>query len=342
MNIVLAKGEKAEEVLRRFFLEQGYFVVRSVPFLYSENDVTDVDVWLYGKASNFTRERINVDIKNKKKSKPFERIIWAKGLQASLRFEGCLVVTNSTRKDIREFALSNSVAIIDKTLLENLLEKGIDSSRIVEEQFVQEISSESSSVGKDDWKERYRMSKARVLNKLNFDGCNEYLTEIEYYLEQSSLRSNRTLVPLRLLYINISLFLICLDFTVKTFVNLDRRSRMDLLISGFNYGERGKERTDKIINTAIQLASSVIVSQSLPQTLRMEVEKQTKERPVNILADFFGRTANINCVFEIAKSFERAAFSSVIKAPSELPTELQSIVGLLADFYRIDRKNAIF
>lgn len=342
MAATLGKGELAEEALRNFFLEEGYFVVRSVPFSYSKTDITDVDLWIYGKTSSFTRERINIDIKNKTNPQAFERIIWAKGLQTSLKLERCLVATTSTKKEVREFALANDVIIIDGNLLRNLLEKENDSNRLVEESFIKELLNQSSGRDQDNWKERYKASKALLLNKFNFDGCNEYLIEIKYYLQQSILDSNKTRVSLRLFYLNISFFLICLDFIAKTFINLDQKSRMELLINGFNYGERGREGTERITNSAIKLASSVIANPGIARTLQMEVEKQVKGRPADILADFFCRRSHLSQLFKIAKSFEMAAFSSVVKTPSELPAELQGIVGLLADFFRLDRKSALF
>ena len=48
----LDKGYKMEELLRNYFLQAGYYVIRGVPFVYEGFDVTDIDVWLYGRASS--------------------------------------------------------------------------------------------------------------------------------------------------------------------------------------------------------------------------------------------------------------------------------------------------
>ena len=334
----LRKGELAEEVLRSYFLEQGYFVVRSLPLSYGQIDITDIDLWLYGKTSPFTRERINVDIKNKTDPRAFERIIWAKGLQVSLNLERCLVATASIKKEAREFALANDVIFIDGNFLKTLTTKIKNTDRITEELFLSEISYENFEKSNNEWKKKYTASKVRLLNKFNFDGCNEYLREINYFMEQSIFRSSNTLIPLRLLYFNIACFLVCLDFLSKSFIPLNQNLRKELLVNGFNYGERGKENTENITNAAIKLASSVIANPGMARTLQMEVEKQTKERPVNILADFFCKDTHLNFLFEAAKLFESFSYSPVIIAPSELPVELQSIIGLLSDFFRVDRK----
>lgn len=341
MTTTLGKGEIAEEALRNYFLEQGYFVVRSLPFAYNQIDITDIDLWLYEKASPFTRERTNVDVKNKNNPQAFERIIWAKGLQVTLRLERTIVATTSIRREAREFGLANDVIMIDGNFLNNLINKGINPNRITEEEFLSAISNESSGKGEEDWKGRYIASKGRLLSKFNFDGCNEYLREIHYFIEQSMIRADRTLIPLRLFYINIAFFLICIDFIVKNYTSLDQKSRMELLANGFNYGERGKERTESITNAAIKLASSIIANPTIAKTLKIEIEKQIKGRPVEILADFFAKTSSMNSLFETAKLFESYSYSQAILSPSHLPVELQSVIGLLADFLRMDRKRIL-
>ena len=341
MTIELGKGEIAEEALRNYFIEQGYFVVRSLPFAYNQIDITDIDLWLYQKASTFTRERTNVDSKNKTTPKAFERIIWAKGLQVTLGLEKSIVATTSTKKEARDFGLANDVIIIDGSLLNQLINKGINPDRITEEKFLSDISTERHGKGEDNWKSRYQLSKSRLISKLNFDGCNEYLREIKYFMEQSVIRSDRSFVPLRLLYVNTTFFIICIDFIVKNYASIEQKYRIELLENGFNYGERGKERTENITNAAIKLASSIIMNSTVAKTLQMEVEKQIKDRPVAILADFFSKRSNINSLFEMAKSFELVSYSKSVVSPSHLPAELQSIIGLLADFLRMDRKKIL-
>ena len=46
----LPKGSDAEELLREYFLGLGYFVVRGAKLRFMGDDVTDVDLWLPGKA----------------------------------------------------------------------------------------------------------------------------------------------------------------------------------------------------------------------------------------------------------------------------------------------------
>ena len=60
----LFKGEMMEELLRNYFLNLGYFVVRGIKYRYNENDITDVDLFLYGRISSLLREKSPLLIKD--------------------------------------------------------------------------------------------------------------------------------------------------------------------------------------------------------------------------------------------------------------------------------------
>lgn len=68
---------------------------------------------------------------------------------------------------------------------------------------------------------------------------------------------------LRFLYINIVFLLICIDFIIKEFIFVEKKIRVEILQNGFNYGERGKECIEIIIDVVIKLVFLVIVSLSI-------------------------------------------------------------------------------
>ena len=78
------KGFRLEEVLRGYFLQAGYFVIRSVPFRIDGNDLTDIDLWLYERPTGSARRRQIVDAKSKSRPKTVERLLWTKGLAEAL------------------------------------------------------------------------------------------------------------------------------------------------------------------------------------------------------------------------------------------------------------------
>src|SRR5665648_540774 len=109
----LLKGELMEEKLRTYFLNNGYYVARGVKYNFEGNEITDIDLFLYGRVSSLSRIRTNVDIKNKKSPKAFERILWAKGLQELLDFDNCVVATTDKKDVLRKFGLKHNTIILD-------------------------------------------------------------------------------------------------------------------------------------------------------------------------------------------------------------------------------------
>lgn len=90
----LDKGYKMEELLRIYFLQVGYYVVRVVPFVYEDFEVTYIDVWLYGRASSVSREITIVDSKNKKTPQAIEQIFWVQELKLATKATNPIVATN--------------------------------------------------------------------------------------------------------------------------------------------------------------------------------------------------------------------------------------------------------
>lgn len=338
MKEQLLKGAAAEEAVRNYFLSIGYFVARGCKFKYNQFDVTDVDLFLYGKSSSLNRERINVDIKNKKTPQALERIFWAKGLQQILGIEGAIVVTNDMRPDVREFGLQNKVNVLDGRFLSRLI-KSVRShqDRINEEEFLGEL--DTASLGKlgGDWRGRYERAKARLISSLNFDGANAWLNDIHYYFSQVSYET--TPAPVwRAIYANISHLLICIDFILREHITAEHDQRKLLLEDGFRYGSAGKALTTKVGRMASALVGSVVSDPELGKTLELEITKQAEEIRSDILAEYFSKASVQSSLFDLAKTFEVSAFSLTTPTVSNLPTSAQSVIGVLSDFFEIDRK----
>jgi hypothetical protein len=342
MSIELKKGEVTEEILRDYFLEQGYFVVRGIPYKYNQFDVTDVDLWLYSKPSLLTRERTNVDIKRKKTPQALERIFWTKGLQQVLGLEKCIVATTDTREDVREFGAKHDVIVLDGNFLNRLIHREpVFKDRIYDEELLLLLEDESTGKLGGDWRSKLLSSKSRLLNKLDFDSCNEFLKDIKYLMEQSIVRNHSSQGALRFLYITIAFFLINVDYVVKDYICLDNDLRTRNMINGFRYGQMGKAKVEDITNAAIRLASSVIVSSSISTTLRNEINSQFSAIPAEILSEFFSKLPNIQSLVKNAKLFESVGYLKQAPYPSNLPAELQGIIGLLSDFLHIQRKEIL-
>ena len=332
------KGAAAEEALRNYFLSIGYYVVRGAKFTYNRFDVTDVDLWLYARNSPLSRERVCVDIKNKKTPQALERIFWAKGLQTVLELDSCIVATTDIRSDVSEFGLKHNVKVLDGKFLSRLTKSPRSHmNRISEEEFLTEMDVGSLGRLGGDWRGRYEMSKSRLLHSLNFDGCNAWLEDINYLLSQTA----SGIETWRLLYASCSHLLITIDFILRELLTAPQEQRRQVIERGIRYGVSGQAFTENVGRMAAALVESVTAQPGLSEMLQHELQAQAAKVKADILAEYFSKNAAGAGLFEIALAFEVAAFSTTVVTPSKLPTVCQSIIGILADFCEIDRKSAL-
>src|SRR5690606_29021561 len=132
-------------------------------------DITDVDLYLYGRSSSVTRQRINVDIKNKKAPQAFERILWANGVKQLLNFASCIVATTDYRPVLHKFAQMHSTAVLDGNLLSKLRSNS-SPTRYCEEEMSSRFSKHKSfkTFNNKDWRNILEDSKSRLLSELDF------------------------------------------------------------------------------------------------------------------------------------------------------------------------------
>jgi hypothetical protein len=336
------KGPAAEEALRNYFLSIGYFVVRGCKFRFGRFDVTDVDLWLYGKSSALSRERLNVDIKKKKTPQALERILWVKGLQSVLGLDGCIVATTDTRPDVRNFGLQHGVRVLDGAFLGRLTKSGrSQQDRISEEQLLSEIDRDSLGKLGGYWRGRYEAGKSRLLDSMTFDGCNAWLDDIGFFLEQALQSGQQPYSCWRLVYFATASFLIAVDFILREHVAADHEQRRQLLEGGFRYGSAGKAYTEKVGRLAASLVVSVVSQPGLGDTVQRALNEQAASVKAEVLAEFLSKGSTPSTVFDTARELETAAFSGNMALPSALSVPVQSILGVLADFHGLDRKRVL-
>ena len=336
MSDQIPKGPAAEEALRNYFLNIGYFVARGCKFTYNRFDITDVDLWLYARNSPLSRERVCVDIKNKKTPQALERIFWAKGLQGVLGLDGCVVATTDSRPDVHAFGLEHDVKVLDGKFLARLTKSARShQNRISEEEFLTALDDGSLGRLGGDWRRRYELSKSRLLHSLNFDGCNACLDDIGLLLSEIGAGTSRW----RLLYVACAHLLIGIDFILRKYVTSDHEQRRSEIDTGIRFGESGQAFTEKVSHMAASLVESVAAQPGLAKTVQHEIEAQASQVRAEILAEYFAK--NTSGFFDIALQLEAAAFTPLVPMPSSLPAICQGVIGVLADFSGVDRKLAI-
>jgi hypothetical protein len=342
MTKALPKGYRMEELLRRYFIRNGYFTVRSVPFVYDGFDITDIDIWLYDRPSSVSRHRIIVDTKNKNTPKAIERIFWTKGLQRVLGIEQSIVATTDKRSAVSEFGKEQDVLILDGYFLDRL-EKSPGGepfeNRLTEEQFVDLLGTYRPTKEGGDWKGRYKGAKGPLARDLGYNAINRWLIDARFFAEQAQLVVTHREVALRLLYMFVSFIAIAVDFVMKDLAFLEASAKLAALNDGLRYGSQGATGTNQLVGLATGLIEQYAPEQRiLGARIREAVRKELEGIPTKILAEFFAKRSVLHEVFNIAKELDTAAYNAAFIAPNTLSAATKGMLGVLLDFWEMDRK----
>ncbi len=333
------KGLTAEEALRGYFRSSGYFVVRSIPLIYKKFDVSDVDLWLYVKATSLSADRVCVDVKRKKTPQAMERVLWTKGLKEVLGVDRAIVVTSDNRPETRDFGAAHGVAILQGEFLQRVLTDFPPTDRLTEEDLLSLLNHPCVVDPRVEWRAWFGHVKSRLLDSLNFDGCNSFLLATKTLLDEYVATGRSSEVPVRLLYAVIAYLLICLDYTSRSFVSLEVSRRASVLTDGFRYGEAGRKRTEEIVQMALHLIADAGRTDILSaDAMREEFDRQAVGYRAEILSEHFARRESLMNLFATARAFEGLAYAKTILHPRELASEQKALIGLLCDLLQHDRK----
>lgn len=326
----ISKGAVMEEILRNYFLDTGYYVVRGIKYKYEESDITDIDLYLYSRSSTFIRERINVDIKNKKTPQFFERVLWANGLKALLKFNTCIVATTDNRPFIHNFGKIHDTVVLDGSFLSKLKNSYGDKDRLSDEDLLKEFAKYKCYrlFRNKDWRYIYDLSKSRLLTETDFAGFNSQLISIKYFFEEIMTDNQKRESATRMLYLIISHTLIIMDYILKDITLLDSHTRSKQLLDGINFGNLGKEGVEKIINMATKISGS---------SNKIYNPNDIEQNTAFILTDFFSKIENSKNLFIWAKELELKGYAKELIEPNELDLAHKSLISVLLDYFSMDR-----
>lgn len=336
---VTNKGHKMEELLRDYFLRAGYYVIRGVPFVYEGFDVTDVDLWLYGRASSFSREITIVDCKNKKTPQAIERIFWIQGLKQATKATNAVVATTDKRQEVKDFGKDLNVVVLDGFFLAKLaMSDEFASKRLVEEEFASKITDYSLGKLDGDWKGRIFLCKSLLSRGLSFDNCNEWLSHGKFFAEQAITKPMQKETALRCLYLICSFVAVAVDFILKEVSFLEQNERIAAIKDGFTYGSKGSLGMKKILSVSMGLVEQHSVNgASISRQVRSSVENQLSLLNTTILGEYFARMDVAKHLFPVAKELENLSMKKIFLSHEKASVETRSIISCLLDYWGVDR-----
>ena len=338
------KGAVLEEILRDYFLRAGYFVVRGVPYRVDENDLTDIDLWLYERPSGSARRRQIVDAKAKSRPKAVERLLWTKGLAEALDVDGAYVATTDYRPTIRKIAKKIGVLVFDGEDLRRIRasDKVRFSEHLTDDELRQMIRSVDENRNSKDFQETLSDVKSSVIDNFGPGTVVRSLEAVEYYASQAtSAYPNSTVANLagRLTYLSGAFVAVGLDAVSvdAAFRPLEERRR--ILINTIRYGNTDIETGLKELRLALGLVRQYADNGSVvARAIDEKTSKKYNDIPAEIIADEAVRMKINETLFSIAKKLERISYLRICPNYDQLDTSVKSFLGTLLDFSGIDRK----
>lgn len=339
MTKKLSKGQEMEELLRSYFLQAGYYVMRGVPFQYEGFDVTDIDLWLYNRTSPVARNISIVDIKNKRTPQAIERIFWTKGLSQALNADNAIVATTEKRTEVKEFGNKLGVLVLDGAFLSKLSKsENHFTRRLSDEEFIENIQDYDLGKLDGDWKGKIIECKSLLSSGLTFDTCNKWLDISKFFAEQVLTKPSRVETALRCFYFSLSFVAISIDFILKELSFLDQSERLERLSEGFTYGSKGKEGMDKTINLSLGLVDQFSPEGSgITSQIRSRIDHEFASLPTQTLGEYFSKNDVGRLLFNNARELESLSMSRSFSSHVDSSAEIRGLIGCLLDYWSISR-----
>ena len=297
MSNIKAKGNKGfdfEYTVSHMFQNQGYLTRRGIPLQYgiSNQDATDIDVLGIMFTFPFKGQKIICDCKNKVRSKPYERIFWAKGLGEFVGASNIFVAFNKTQEEVIRFASSGGVNVLTSDIINDYADLkpayGLaDGSYYSNYRKLVEQEAKKDSV----IQRIYTNVSKLYLNEnpyLTLNLALAHLHELSKRLEYGKQNSKESIAAIKYLIceltviIALQLLWICADV-----IGLPANSRETHIINKLTYGELEPEAIKAIMNDAKNLANALIKS-SIPKSVAPKEVDFGKITPPSYTASLIG------------------------------------------------------
>jgi hypothetical protein len=338
------KGPDLEETLKAYFWQAGYFAVRGLPFRLEDEDITDVDLWLYERPAALTRRRLILDAKNKRVPKAAERIVWVKGLQSALGVDGAIVASTDKRQSSRRLAKSMGVTLLDGDAIAKLsnttkLQLG---DHYPSEQFDELFKDVDNSRRTSEWRLALLSARSSLLTNFGVHSANTALRVAGYFGEQTVLaapNSGQANVALRGFYSTCAYAAIGLDYVLADLAFRTQEERRAALINGIRYGHTETTEALATIRAAIGLVRQYANNgNSVAKQVENGFQAQAKNISAETIADYVSRLSSADALYTVARELERNAYKSDMVRYDDLSVEARSLLGVFVDSHGLSRE----
>lgn len=332
------RGGLAEEAIREYFSNLGAFTVRGVPLKAENDDVSDVDIWAYTRVSAVSKNIAIVDIKNKRRGKPFERAVWVRGLQAALRSDEAFIATQGAKTSVYEFAQKLGVKVISGNLFDALVRKySTAEDRMPHEELDEKWK--DCFVANRSVKSIVDGAKSHLAFGISFSSLNEWIDEAGILLMASIERESGTGPISRACYLVMAFVAIGVDYLSKSHALSDSDMRAEYFRKGLIFGNGSDDGRRFIDFSEALITEHLDTSGAAAAKVRTGFYRSIEKMPVGGLVENFSRASGSADMFRAALQLEKTAFNRNAKAPHSWDgVEGKVVVGLLADYFGVPRR----
>lgn len=335
----MAKGAGLEELARAYFARQGFVAIRSVSIEFEDEEVTDIDVWLYGRQGQAVRTRALVDVKDKKSPKAFERVMWARGMQLALGCERAFVTTTDNSQKVARFAHQQTVSLLTAAYLRHWVGDDVLNDRLSLEELHGSIQLFAGQKQDGDWIRQIAAAKSAVVSLAPFPAFNKTMSSFRFFSERAATRPQHREQALRGVYLSAALACVALDAGLEKLAFEQSPARHQMLYTGVTYGDAGDNRVKNSIDTVLSVISKgvnngrVIARQAADALDHMFTSVRAE-----IIAEFFAKEQNSSYLFPVARELEARAHARNRADLTALSIEAKAVLGVFADFVGAKRK----
>ncbi len=336
--MTVPKGAGLEELVRAYFARQQFIAIRGVKIRFEDEDVTDVDVWVYGRQGAGARTRSVVDVKDKRSPRAFERIMWTRGLQLALGCDRAIVATTDSSLKVSRFANQQRVGLLTAEYLRRSLAENDTLDRLSAEEFAANLRLYPDHKIDGDWIKLIEDAKSAVVSLQPFPAFIRATGAFRHFAEKAATRPLYREQALRASYYCASMACISLDSALEKVYFSDQQAKYGALKSGITYGDAGDKRVQSSIETVLNVISrgvnnGAVIARQTSDALHDIFESVRAE----IVAEYFSKDHNANVLFGVARELEARAHARTISDILNISTEARSVLGLLADFVQVKR-----
>jgi hypothetical protein len=339
-----AKGAALEEVLRAYFLRAGFFVIRGVPFRFADEDLTDVDLWLYERPTGTSRRVQICDIKYKQRPNAVERIFWTSGLADALEADGAYVATTDKRKSLRSVAEKLDLQLIDGTDIQRIQSSQtvLYTDRIGDEQLIQQLQ----SVDKEFRNKKLQEARIDILSALSegfgapsavraLEGFSRLAAAaVSYHPDSKAARAAG-----RLAYLAAAITCESLDYVSvgAAFRTLDERR--ELILNAVRLGALSNEDGQQTLKLALALVEKYAPGgKGTAIAVETSLKNDLERIPAEIVADQAVRLLKADQLFFAGRELEMASYHAALPPFDALSVQTKSMLGALLDYAGVDRE----